>query len=642
MQVHFSHMIKLSKIGLRRGPRLLFENADIEFTNRDRVGLIGDNGSGKSSLLSMISGSISPDLGELHIPSGTRIAQAAQETPDNDRSVLDHVLDGDAEFRRVESALNRAGAREDHDTAWLHSRMDEIDGYRASSRARRLLSGLGFNPAEHNRATRTFSGGWRVRLNLAQALMCPSDLLLLDEPTNHLDLDTIVWLEEWLNRYPGILIVVSHDREFIDSTCQRIMHIENHGIRIYTGNFTQFERQRAQWLAGRHSTYEKQRKQMEHMERFIRRFRYKASKARQAQSRIKMLEKMQVVLPAHSDSPFRFSFRPCHRVSDPILTLEQVDAGYDGNKVLHQTSLSLANGNRIGLLGPNGSGKSTLIKILSGELGLMSGNRVTAKHLRIGYFAQHQLDQLDPGVSPMQQFQQRYRKCTTQGIRKYLGGFGFRGERVNEPIGWFSGGEKARLALSLIIFDRPNLLLLDEPTNHLDMAMRHALGIAMQDYEGAIILVSHDRNLINSVTDELWILQQGRLEEFHDDMKSYLQRLKQASRARLAGNDPLPGTTRTSKPNRKKRRQVKARLRQQLKPKRELIRRLEQEMKRAQDRMNELERILMDPRTYERESTADLAALAREKSGLEQDIAQIESRWYEASEDLETLERSLG
>ena len=284
-------MIKLSKIGLRRGPRLLFENADIEFTNRDRVGLIGDNGSGKSSLLSMISGSISPDLGELHIPSGTRIAQAAQETPDNDRSALDHVLDGDAEFRRVESALNRAGAREDHDTAWLHSRMDEIDGYRASSRARRLLSGLGFNPAEHNRATRTFSGGWRVRLNLAQALMCPSDLLLLDEPTNHLDLDTIVWLEEWLNRYPGILIVVSHDREFIDSTCQRIMHIENHGIRIYTGNFTQFERQRAQWLAGRHSTYEKQRKQMEHMERFIRRFRYKASKARQAQSRIKMLEK---------------------------------------------------------------------------------------------------------------------------------------------------------------------------------------------------------------------------------------------------------------------------------------------------------------------------------------------------------------
>ena len=642
MQVHFGYMIKLSKIGLRRGPRLLFENADIEFKNRDRVGLIGDNGSGKSSLLSMISGSLSPDQGELHIPSGTRISQAAQETPDNDRSALDHVLDGDAEFRQVESALSRAGDREDHDTAWLHSRMDEIDGYRASFRASRLLSGLGFNPAEHNRATRTFSGGWRVRLNLAQALMCSSDLLLLDEPTNHLDLDTIVWLEEWLNRYPGTLIVVSHDREFIDSTCQRIMHIENHGIRIYTGNFTQFEQQRAQWLAGRHSTYDKQRKQMEHMERFIRRFRYKASKARQAQSRIRMLEKMQVVLPAHSDSPFQFSFRPCSRVSDPILTLEQVNAGYDGNEVLHQTSLSLANGDRIGLLGPNGSGKSTLIKVLAGELGLMSGNRVTAKHLRIGYFAQHQLDQLDPGLSPMQQFQQRYQQCTTQETRKYLGGFGFRGERVNEPIGRFSGGEKARLALSLIIFHRPNLLLLDEPTNHLDMAMRHALGIAMQDYEGAIILVSHDRNLINSVTDELWILQQGRLEEFHDDMKSYLQRLKQASRARLMDNDPLPGTTRASKPNRKKRRQVKAQLRQQLKPKRELIHRLEQEMKRIQGRMNELERILMDPRTYERESTADLVALAQEKSGLEQDLAQIESRWCDASEDMEALEHSLG
>ncbi len=635
-------MIKFSDMALRRGTRLLFEKVDLELGSRDKVGLIGDNGSGKSSLLSMISGSVGSDRGELRIPRDTLIAHAGQETPDNDRSALDHVLDGDAEFRRVESALARAEALQDNDTAWLHSRMDEIDGYRTASRARRLLSGLGFHPADHDRATRTFSGGWRVRLNLAQALMCPSDLLLLDEPTNHLDLDTIVWLEEWLGKYQGTLIIVSHDREFIDSTCRRIMHIENRGIRLYTGNFTRFEQQRAQWLASRQGIHAKQRRQIEHMERFIRRFRYKASKARQAQSRIKALEKMQTVLPAHSDSPFRFSFRPCGRVSDPILKLEQVDAGYDGEKVLHQINLSLARGHRIGLLGPNGSGKSTLVKVLAGELDLMSGSRIAARHLRTGYFAQHQLDQLDPGLSAMQQFQQQYPQCPTREIRRYLGGFDFAGERVNEPIGQFSGGEKARLALSLLIFDRPNLLLLDEPTNHLDMAMRHALGMAMQAYEGAIILVSHDRSLINRVTDQLLIVQHGRLKEFDDDMESYLRLLKQAGRDRLAGPAGQTGTVQKSVPSRKKRRQMTAQLRQQLKPARDLIRRLEQEMKRIQDRGDELERILMDPRTYERESTAALAALMQEKSDLEQETARIESRWYEASEELETLEQSLG
>lgn len=634
-------MIKFQNLSLRRGPRILFENVNFDLNNSDSVGLVGENGSGKTSLLSLLLGEISSDEGEAKIPRGTRISHAAQETPSTTQSALDFVLDGDEEFRTVEKNLRDSDAQSGKAIALLHARMEEIDGYSAPARAARILSGLGFHSNEMEQQTRSFSGGWRVRLNLAQALMRPSDLLLLDEPTNHLDLDTIVWLEDWLKKYPGTLIIISHDRDFIDACCNRIMHIENLGIRLYPGNYSQFERQRAERMALEQALYEKQQKQIMHMESFIRQFRYKASKARQAQSRVKTLEKMQLILPAHINSPFRFSFKSCDRLSDPILKLDGVDAGYDGKTVLHKISLFIGSGDRIGLLGANGAGKSTLIKVMAEELELLGGFRTTSQHLKIGYFAQHQMEQLRPDLTPMQHFLREYPESTTQQIRSYLGGYNFQGERVDEKVDHFSGGEKARLALAIIIYSAPNLLLLDEPTNHLDMEMRHALSVAMQEYEGAMILVSHDRSLVNRVTDKLWLIRNGLLSEFNEDMQAYLRLLRQANKERLDQLNPKPRESTDARMSKKERRQHTAQLRQQLKPKRDEIRQLEQEIHSLQNDVENLEAILNNPETYETESTASLSDMMQKKSGMESRIRTAEDLWYAVTEELEALEKAL-
>ncbi|MEM7195804.1 MAG: ATP-binding cassette domain-containing protein [Pseudomonadota bacterium] len=633
-------MIKLSNIALRRGTQLLFERVSLDLHPGEKIGLVGDNGTGKSSLFDLIRGELHSDTGDITLPPDLRISHVAQETPSSDQSALDYVLDGDAEFRNVQTALDRA----QHDgerSAALFAKMDEIDGYSAPSKAAKLLSGLGFPAEHHGSSTRSFSGGWRVRLNLAQALMKPSDLLLLDEPTNHLDLDAIVWLEEWLKKYSGTLMVISHDRDFIDGACKRILHIDNCGIRTYSGNYTQFERTRAERLSNEQALFERQQKKIAHMESFIKRFRYKASKAKQAQSRIKALEKLQQSAPAHSGSPFQFEFGTCDRLSDPVVKMEAVDAGYDGNAVLKNVNLSLSGGDRIGLLGANGAGKSTLIKLIEGEILPMTGGRQKAKHLTTGYFAQHQLELLDPNLSPMQQFQKSFPAATPQEIRNFLGGFNFQGDRVDELIGPFSGGEKARLVLAMIIYSRPNLLLLDEPTNHLDMEMRHALTVAMQSYEGAIILVSHDRSLLNAVTDDLVLIQNSQVTPFKDDINAYLRLLRQKTGQ---GADPQ-GNASASRHNdsltKKQKRQQTAQKRAQLKPARDRIRELERSMEKLGRKISELDSILQNPETYETESTARLAKLMQDKSALEGDLSKTESGWYAAAEELENLEREL-
>ncbi len=633
-------MIKFQNLALRQGKQLLFESVNQDIHDGEKVGLAGDNGTGKSSLFQAILGEIHSDQGEIILPRDMRISHVAQETPNNAQSALEHVLDGDTVYRETEYALQKLNGEHTEQTAKLYTQMEDIDGYSARARGAKLLSGLGFKASEHGNETKSFSGGWRVRLNLAKALMAPSDLLLLDEPTNHLDLDAIVWLEEWLKKYPGTLIMVSHDRDFIDGCCRKIMHIENQQIRAYVGNYSQFERQRGERLANEQSMFEKQQRKIAHMENYIRRFRYKADKAKQAQSRIKALEKMQRIVPAHVGSPFNFKFLPCDRLSDPMLKLENVDAGYGDNVVLKEVTLSIAGGDRIGLLGANGAGKSTLIKIMAAELVALTGHRQETKHLNMGYFAQHQLEQLDAALTPMKQFQRLYPSVTTQQVRNFLGGFDFRGERVDQPIGPFSGGEKARLALALIIYNKPNLLLLDEPTNHLDMEMRHALTMAMQSYEGAIILVSHDRSLINSVTDRLILIRNGRVDEFKEDMDAYLRVLKQ-SHTDAPGDDEKARSESEPGMSKKQRRQYLAQRRNEVKPKRDAAKKLEKEMQKIQGEIDKLAVILNNPETYETESTANLAGMMQNKSDLDHQLKQTEASWYESAEELETLEQSL-
>ena len=635
-------MIRLTNISLRRGTHLLFQDVSLDLHPGEKVGLVGANGSGKSSLILLLMGQIHSDSGDLYLPSDTRISHVAQETPSSQSSALDYVLDGDTEYRALQNKLKNQSQQDDSEISQIYSRLDEIDGYAAPSRAAKILSGLGFQNQDIDRPTSSFSGGWRVRLNLAQALMTPSDLLLLDEPTNHLDLDAIVWLEGWLKKYQGTIVVISHDRDFIDGCSKKILHIENQRIRGYTGNYSEFERARADRIETEQKVYEKQVKKIAHMESFVRRFKYKASKAKQAQSRIKALEKIQLTAPAHLDSPFSFSFKPCERLSDPILQLEDISAGYEDNTVLSDVSVDIARGDRIGLLGVNGAGKSTLIKILAERLEPFSGSRISGKHLNVGYFAQHQMEQLDERLSPMQLMQASFPTATTQEIRNYLGGYNFRGEKVDESVSVFSGGEKARLVLAKLIYSEPNLLLLDEPTNHLDMEMRHALNLAIQEFQGAIVLVSHDRNLLNSVADQLFLIDQGTLTEFNDDLETYLKILRQNQARREQQIDSSDDNSALSeKPenvSKKQRRQLQAQKRQMLKPARDKVRGLEKDMDQIRVKIADLETILENPETYETESTANLSKMMQTRSELMSQMEDIETAWLDAAENLEVME----
>jgi ATP-binding cassette subfamily F protein 3 len=519
-------MLNFCDLTLRRGKRVLFSGATFSLFRGEKVGITGENGSGKSSLLALVRGELTPDGGTFDMPAQLAVAHVSQELLPSERSAIDFVLDGDPQLRELEARLNQAQLQDDGEhLAELHARYEAIGGYEATSRAGQLLHGLGFAASDEQRSVSAFSGGWRVRLNVAQALMCRSDLLLLDEPTNHLDLDAILWLESWLLGYPGTLLLISHDREFLDRVTDRIVNLEHGHARAYRGNYSAFEQQRASELAEQAALYTRQQREIRHMQSFVERFRAKASKARQAQSRLKALERMQRIAPAHVDSSFEFSFALPQKLPRPLLALERQAVGYEGRAVVSGISLTVAPGDRVAVLGRNGAGKSTLMKLLAGQLEASAGARTCARDLKIGYFAQHQLEQLNALGTPYQHLREMSEalvdRATEQQLRDFLGAFGFRGDRVFEPVAPLSGGEKARLVLALLAYQRPNLLLLDEPTNHLDLEMRQALAVALQDYEGAVILVSHDRHLLRVVADQLLLVDQGRLSEFDGDLEDY-------------------------------------------------------------------------------------------------------------------------
>jgi len=644
-------MLQLDDIALRRGSRLLFAGATLQLHRGQRIGISGANGSGKSSLFALIRGELAADAGTLQRPPQLQMASVAQQTPADPRPALEYLLDGDQELQQLRQQIDAAdsgiaGAATGEQLALLHARFAAIDGYTATARASRLLHGLGFAPTDATRPVASFSGGWRMRLNLAQALICRSDLLLLDEPTNHLDLEAVIWLEEWLRGYPGALLLISHDRDFLDRVSTHIGHIEQQQLQIYSGNYSDFERQRSARLAQQQEAWQRQQRERERMEQFVARFRAKATKARQAQSRLKSLARMEQIAAAHVDSPFQFQFPPPQRLPAPLLTLDQVAVGYpDAPPLLQRLELSLLPGDRIALLGPNGAGKSTLIRLLAGELAPQQGERRTATDLRIGYFAQHQLEQLDPAASPLLHLRRLDGAASEQSLRDFLGRFGFVGEQALQPVAPFSGGEQARLVLALLVWQRPNLLLLDEPTNHLDLEMRHALTMALQTYPGALLLVSHDRHLLRSSCDRLLLVNAGELQEFDGDIEDYRAWLAQRSSAEEVtdseGVGSPPATAEHTAQGRRNQRQRDAERRRQLQPLQRAVSAADQQLQQLTEREQQLQQQLAAADLYEASERDRLKALLQQQAALAQQLAQAEERWLEASEALEALEQRL-
>jgi ATP-binding cassette subfamily F protein 3 len=633
-------MLNFKQCTLRRGSRVLFQDATFTIHRGERVGITGVNGCGKSSLFALLRGELHADSGDFEMPPNLAIAHVAQETPALSKSAIDYVIDGDAELRRVEASL--AQAEHDNDgnrQALLHAQLENIGGYTARNRAAQLLSGLGFLPGQEESPVSSFSGGWRMRLNLAQALMCRSDLLLLDEPTNHLDLDAVIWLQQWLGSYPGTLLLISHDRDFLDDVTTHIAHIEQQRIELYTGNYTDFERRRAEKLAQQQSAYQKQQREVAHIQSYISRFRAQATKARQAQSRIKALERMELIAAAHVDSPFNFSFRDPEKLPSQLLQLNKVSIGYGDTPILSNVKLHISSGDRIGLLGANGAGKSTLIKVLSGKLKPLcvdkGGEFNTAQDLKLGYFAQHQLEQLDPEASAMQHLLRLDPKASDADLRSFIGGFAFNGDMATTPIAPFSGGEKARLALALLVYQRPNLLLLDEPTNHLDLEMREALGMALQDYKGALVVISHDRHLLRNVCDTLLLVKDGAVQEFDGDLDDYRQLITSASKSAVTDEKSVGENGNAARKDKKR---LEAERRQQLKPLRDKVKKLEQQMEKLQSQKSAIEAQLADPAIYGEANKTKLKELLAQQTQTTQTLDQVEGDWLEASEALEQLE----
>lgn len=636
-------MIQLKNLALRRGLKDLLKDTSLTLNPGYKVGLVGANGVGKSTLFALLMGGLQSDAGSAEIPPTWVIAHVAQETPALEQSALDFVLDGDRELRSLEARLNQAEIDNDGIAiGHLHEEMAHIEGYSAASRAARLLNGLGFATEQQTRPVASFSGGWRMRLNLAQALMCRSDLLLLDEPTNHLDLETVLWLEDWLKSYAGTLLIISHDRDFLDSICSHIVEMANQTMTLYTGNYSQFECMRAERLSRQQSDFEKQQRQINHLESFITRFKAKASKARQAQSRVKALEKLERIAPAHVQSPFDFCFSTPDNLPNPLLVLDQASAGYGQTTILSQVSLSVEAGSRIGLLGVNGAGKSTLVKMLAGELAPMYGEAIASPNLKIGYFAQHQLETLRLDESPLWHMQKRAPYVREQILRSFLGGFNFRGDDVNAPVGPMSGGEKARLALALIVWDKPNLLLLDEPTNHLDLDMRHALTMALQDFAGALVVVSHDRALLESTTDTFWLVANGGVQAFDGDLEDYrLWRLSQLSDA----TKPSSGDAQNSG-NRKEQKRADAQNRQRLaqlrKPLQQRLSKLEKQLETLAEETRQIETFLAAPNAYDDENRLRLAESVKRQGELTTKHTELEDEWLELQDQLEALQKDEG
>ncbi|MEZ9821231.1 ABC transporter ATP-binding protein [Shewanella sp. 10N.286.45.A1] len=632
-------MITISQAQLVRGSKTLLDETSLTVYPGHKVGLVGANGTGKSSLLALILGKISLDKGDFSMPAGWQTATVAQETPALEVAAIEYVIDGDTEYRELETELHKAQEVDDgHKIALLHGKIDAIGGYAIHSRAASLLAGLGFSEAEQSNPVKSFSGGWRMRLNLAQALLCRSDLLLLDEPTNHLDLDTMYWLEGWIKAYQGTLILISHDRDFIDGIVDEIVHVENYKLNYYKGNYTAFERVRAERMAQQQVAFERQQKERAHMQSFVDRFRYKASKAKQAQSRLKALERMTELLPSQADSPFHMAFREPEALPNPLVTMEQVSIGYGETEILKKVHLNLVPGARIGLLGRNGAGKSTLVKLLSGELSPMKGMYETNPGLNIGYFAQHQLEFLSLDDTPLQHLARLAPNAKEQELRNFLGGYGFNGDMAVAPVRPFSGGEKARLVLALLVWQRPNLLLLDEPTNHLDLEMRHALTMALQSFEGAMIIVSHDRHLLRLSCSDYYLVDQGEVKSFAGDLDDYHQWLLDAAKA--ANKDEAAATAKPVQ-DKKQQKRLEAELRQKLSPMKKIQTKLEKEQQKASDRLQELEDMLADTSLYEADNKPKLTQVLNERTKLTQGLEENEMEWLEVQEQIEEIEQSV-
>ena len=639
-------MIKLSNVSLLRGRKMLLEEASAQVFPGHKVALIGSNGCGKSTLFALLRSELSVDAGDCSVPSDWRIVSVAQETPATNRTALDYVVDGDKHLRELQAQLEAAEHSGDGvKIGQIHGQLEQAGAYDVESRAATILSGLGFTNTQLSAPVSDFSGGWRMRLNLAQALLCPSDLLLLDEPTNHLDLDAVIWLEKWLQRYAGTLLLISHDKAFIDNTVAQIISVEQQKLITYTGNYSAYETQRAERIRLQNIEYEKQQQKVAHLNSFITRFKAKASKAKQAQSRIKQLEKMETLLPAHMASPFSFSFAPPSALPNPLVQMEKIQLGYDDHIVLQQVKLNLVPGSRIGLLGRNGQGKSTLIKLLAGVHAPKQGIFNTAKGLKIGYFAQHQLETLDANATPLLHLQRIDEKATEQQLRDYLGGFGFNGDEALAPVAPMSGGEKARLVLALIVYQKPNLLLLDEPTNHLDLEMRHALNIALQGFEGAMVLVSHDRFLLSSVCEDFYLVDSGEVEPFKgdlDDYRDWILKQQAAEKAKAnsdAKNEEQQETGTQSKPerklDRKEEKRREAEFRQRVAPLKKAIEKHEKAMEKCGAALAEVEASLADTSLYSEDKKAQLMDLLDKQTQLKQQLEEEEMAWLDAQEQIE-------
>ncbi len=633
-------MIKLDNLSLQRGGNVLLEQTNLTIFDGQKVAIIGANGAGKSSLFKLLLGELSVDQGSLQIPGNSRISHMAQETPHTDKSALDYVLAGDHALEAIQVQLHHAERMEDMEKiSSLHEQLDRIDGYQAKTRAEKLLHGLGFVQNQMDLPVASFSGGWRIRLNLAQALMCPSDILLLDEPTNHLDLDATLWLEKWLTSYPGTLLLVSHDRDFIDRIAQIIVHFDQRQLIGYTGNYSSFEKQKAERLAQQQAAFAKQQSRKAEIEDFVRRFRAKATKARQAQSRLKELERMEEIAPAHIDSPFHFSFPCSDKMSTPLLTIDHASLGYQpGQPVLTEVRLSVLAGTRVGLLGHNGAGKSTLIKSMTDELPLLAGEKTTGQHLAIGYFAQHQLEALDLNATPILHIQRLSPQATDQEIRNFLGGFGFTGDAALAEVSTFSGGQKARLALALIAWLKPNVLLLDEPTNHLDLEMRHAMTIALQDFAGAIIVVSHDRHLLKNTVDQFWLISGGSVTDFDGDLDDYEKWL--LAREKPTAVQPATKPALPSAGDKRHSKRLAAEKRQKISPLKKALTQLENEISSRQKTAAELETQLGSEEIYTAARKEDLKALLQSQAAIGSELNALEERWLSLSETIEAMENS--
>lgn len=622
-------MIDIQNVALLRGSKVLLKEASLRINPGDKYALVGANGSGKSSLFALLLNRLTLDEGSVSIPDSWRVVHMAQEVEASERTAMEYVLDGHKSFRACEAKL--AACQDDLESAKLHAELDDLRSWELPSIAERLLQGLGFTPDQQDTQVKDFSGGWRIRLNLAQALMCPSDLLLLDEPTNHLDLDACLWLEQWLQKYQGTLLLISHDRDFIDSVCRGVVHLERQQLYGYSGNYSAFERQRGERLAQQQQAYEKQQVEIAHMQKFVERFKAKASKAKQARSRVKALERMDMIAAAHVDSAFQFSFPQPEKVSDPLLSVKQGVLGYT-DAVLNGVSLGIHPGSRIALLGANGQGKSTLVKSLAGEIELLRGDRTEGEHLKIGYFSQHQLEALDLNASPLVQLQRVKPQVREQEIRNFLGSFDFKGSIADGSIEHFSGGEKARLALALVVWAQPNLLLLDEPTNHLDLDMCHALTVALQAYEGAVVLISHDRHLVRNCADMLYLVNDGAVSEFEGDLDDYRDFLLGRTDA------PAPGKGKpTPVVDKQQQRKDAAAERAKKAPLNKKIKTLESKIEKLEAQLSEVESKLADNDLYNAENKEMLTELLKQQAEQKRQAEELEEQWLEAQEALELI-----